>query len=93
MTRRKLLQSAGAVVADKISTDQKSRRYYVTTWDGDKQKWTPQIGVRRGPHTIGGLRKALRKLRGMGYGTKKSDGNFVMIECLNEYVRPELSQA
>ena len=43
------------------------RRYYVLTWDGEKETFTPQPGVRKGPYTLFGLRKAIRKLRGMGY--------------------------
>jgi hypothetical protein len=42
-------------------------RYYVKTWDADRQRFTPQQGVRCGPYTLFGLRKALRKLRALGY--------------------------
>jgi len=42
-------------------------RYWVTTWDSDLDGWTPQNGVRTGPWTLWGLRKAIRKLRAMGY--------------------------
>ncbi len=42
-------------------------RYEVLTWDTYKQKFTPQQGVRRGPYTIWGLKRALRKLQQMGY--------------------------
>jgi hypothetical protein len=42
-------------------------RYYVETWDTDKQEFTPQICVRKGPYSKWGLRKAIRKLRAMGY--------------------------
>ena len=38
-------------------------KYEVLTWDTDKQDFTPQKGVRRGPYTLFGLWKALRKLR------------------------------
>ncbi len=44
-----------------------SPRYRVLTWDTDKQAWTPQQGVRCGPYSIHGLRRALRKLRRIGY--------------------------
>lgn len=57
-------------------------KYQVRTWDMDKQKWTPQEGVRKGPYNLFGLRKALRKLNNMGYATTKSDGNYVFIEAL-----------
>ena len=53
---------------------QKRRRYYVTTWDTNLQKFTPQPGVRTGPYTQFGLRKALRKLRDeFGYSARKGD--------------------
>lgn len=55
-------------------------RYDVTTWDGEKQEFTPQKGVRRGPYTLFGLRKALRKLKDMGYGTHRSDGVSILVE-------------
>jgi hypothetical protein len=42
-------------------------KYDVTTWDSELQKWTPQEGVRRGPYTRWGLKRALRKLRAIGY--------------------------
>jgi hypothetical protein len=43
------------------------KRYEVLTWDTDKQKFTPQQGVRRGPYTLWGLKRALRKLQSYGY--------------------------
>ena len=45
--------------------------YYVTTWDGEREKFTPQKGVRTGPCSLFGLRKALRKLNAMGYTAAK----------------------
>jgi hypothetical protein len=42
-------------------------RYEVLTWCPDKQRYTPQQGVRRGPHSLWGLKRALRKLQAMGY--------------------------
>jgi len=48
-------------------------RYYVRTWDSELEKWTPQIGVRTGPYTLFGLRKAIRTLRGMGYSATRGD--------------------
>lgn len=42
-------------------------RYYVTTWDAEEQEFTPQKGLKAGPWCLFGLRRALRKLRGMGY--------------------------
>jgi hypothetical protein len=50
-------------------------RYEVLTWDADKQKWTPQRGVRRGPHSLWSLKRAIQKLRSIGYGCEySSDG-------------------
>lgn len=46
-------------------------RYYVTTWDAERKKFTPQKGVRTGPYRLFALRKALRTLRGMGYSATK----------------------
>lgn len=44
-----------------------SPKYYVETWDIDLQEFTPQKGCRKGPYSKWGLRKALRKLRSLGY--------------------------
>ncbi len=49
------------------------RRYYVTTWDSNKEAFTPQRGVRKGPYSLFGLRKALRALRTMGYSAHRHD--------------------
>lgn len=54
-------------------------RYYVTTWDTDRQRFTPQQGVKCGPWSLWGLRKALRLLREMGYGGRRSD-NSILVE-------------
>ncbi len=48
-------------------------KYRVLTWDGEKGKFTPQSGVRSGPYTLFGLRKALRALRGCGYSARRYD--------------------
>ena len=45
----------------------------VLTWDTNKQDFTPQAGVRKGPYTLWGLRRALRKLRQMGYAADRHD--------------------
>jgi hypothetical protein len=49
------------------------KRYYVETWDPEREKFTPQKGVRKGPYSLFGLRRALRKLQGMGYECGKTD--------------------
>ena len=48
-------------------------RYYVQTWDFEKQEWSSQKGVRTGPYSLKGLRRALRKLQEMGYPADRSD--------------------
>lgn len=50
-------------------------KYYVKTWDSEKQKFTPQRGVRTGPYTLFSLRRALRKLREMGYDATRNDNS------------------
>jgi hypothetical protein len=45
----------------------RKRRYEVLTWDTKKQTFTPQPGVRRGPYTLWGLKRAMRKLQRIGY--------------------------
>lgn len=54
-------------------------RYYVTTWDCEKGEFTPQAGVRKGPCSHWGLRRALRKLREMGYEARRGDSS-VLVE-------------
>lgn len=54
-------------------------RYYVTTWDMDSQVFTPQVGVRTGPYSLWGLKRALRKLQAMGYSCDRGD-NSVLVE-------------
>ncbi|MCH8851120.1 MAG: hypothetical protein IID41_00545 [Planctomycetes bacterium] len=49
------------------------RKYYVTTWDTELEKFTPQKGVRTGPHSWRGLRRALRALQELGYPANRGD--------------------
>ena len=65
---------------NRVKRKPKRKYYRVTTWDTDKQKFTPQIGVRQGPYTLFGLRKAIRKLRDMGYSGSRVDSFSVMVE-------------
>jgi hypothetical protein len=58
-------------------------RYYVTTWDGELQRFTPQKGVRTGPYSQFGIRKALHKLREMGYQADRQD-NSILVERQDE---------
>ena len=53
--------------------DLRNPRYYVWTWDTNTQQFTPQGGVRCGPWSLFGLRRALRRLREMGYSARKGD--------------------
>lgn len=55
-------------------------KYKVTTWDQDKQKFTPQMGVRKGPYSKWGLRRALRALQAIGYDTTRENGFCVCVE-------------
>ena len=50
-------------------------RYDVLTYDWDKREYTPQRGVRRGPWSKWGLRRALRKLRKLGYDTGRGSSS------------------
>lgn len=49
-------------------------KYFIETWDGNLEEFTPQKGVPRGPYTKWGLRKAIRKLRKLGYSADYSRG-------------------
>ena len=51
----------------------KRNRYFVTTWDAEREEFTPQQGVRTGPYGLAGLRKAIRKLREYGYSGTRQD--------------------
>ncbi len=51
----------------------KKPKYYVTTWDTDLQDFTPQAGVRTGPYSLFALRRAMRKLRDIGYAATRGD--------------------
>jgi len=48
-------------------------RYYVTTWDTERQEFTPQPGVRTGPYSLWSLKRALRKLQALGYSCARDD--------------------
>lgn len=60
---------------------ERTTRYEVLTWDSDRQEFTPQIGVRRGPYSKWGLRRALRKLRDMGYETHRRGAYSILVEA------------
>jgi hypothetical protein len=57
--------------------------FVIKTWDTDADEFTPQRGVRCGPYTLFGLRKAVRKLRRLGYPCCKDDPA-VSISCVRD---------
>lgn len=58
----------------------RKHKYFVTTYDGETKAWTPQRGVRTGPWSQFGLRRALRALRDTGYSITKSSGFMVRVQ-------------
>ena len=62
-----------------------TKRYFVRTWDCDLDRFTPQKGVRVGPYTLFGLRRALLKLQEMGYSTRRGSAPLVLIEDEENY--------
>jgi hypothetical protein len=59
-------------------------RYYVITFDPELDRYTPQVGVRCGPYTLFGLRKALRKLESMGYDIRRDYASAILVEREDE---------
>jgi len=55
-------------------------KYEILTWDIDRQDFTPQQGVRRGPYTLFGLRKAIRAMRECGYTVRRHGDSFTLIQ-------------
>lgn len=62
----------------------KRPKYRVLTWDIDRQKFTPQPGVRSGPYTLFALRKVLRRLNHMGYDIKRAFAPSVLVERIED---------
>jgi hypothetical protein len=62
-----------------VNPKQRRPRYYVLTWDAGRQRFTPQRGVRAGPYSLFGLRKALRRLQDCGYPATRDDPS-VLVE-------------
>ena len=58
--------------------------YYVTTWDTEQQRFTPQEGVSPGPHSKWELRKVLRELQTLAYDTSRNGGHSVLVERLKD---------
>ncbi len=54
-------------------------RYYVRTYDWNAEEYTPQAGVKVGPYSIWGLKRALQRLRSLGYQAHRQD-NDVLVE-------------
>jgi hypothetical protein len=63
----------------RLLEDAMKPKYFVTTWDSMKQDYTPQPGVRTGPWSLFGLRRALRALRMMGYEVKRPNAHSVLV--------------
>lgn len=61
----------------------KKRCYFVSTWDSEIQRFTPQVGVKYGPYTQFGIRKPLRRLREMGYGVGRESPS-VLVERIDQ---------
>ena len=61
-----------------------TKRYYVLTWDANLETFTPQEGVRAGPYSLFGLRKAIRALREMGYAASRDDPSV----CVDSVTKP-----
>jgi hypothetical protein len=58
-------------------------RYRVTTWDCDKQAFTPQQGVPCRASGLGALRRTLRKLQECGYSCHRNaagNDSYILIE-------------
>lgn len=49
-----------------------------------KPKFTPQVGVRRGPYSLFGLRKALQKLQQFGHGRSRADGFSILVQRIEK---------
>jgi hypothetical protein len=57
----------------------KRSEYTVATYDMELERFTAQKGVKPGPYSLWGLRRALRKLRALGYEARKGDPS-VMVQ-------------
>jgi len=54
-------------------------RYYVHTYDWEKEDYTPQKGVSQGPYTLWGLKRALQLLRAkFGYECTRQDSSILV---------------
>lgn len=58
-------------------------RYEVLTYDIDTGEFTPQQALRRAPWSKWGLRRALRRLRTMGYDGTRQD-NSILVQLHKE---------
>jgi hypothetical protein len=63
-------------------------RYYVTTRDNDRERFMPEKGVRCGPYSLFGIRKALRRLRRIGYRADRNDGLVLVVRMEYGESRP-----
>jgi len=56
--------------------------YQIRTWDRNAESYTPQTGVPR-VTTLAGLRPALRRLRELGFNTRREYAPDVLIERID----------
>lgn len=64
-------------------------RYFVLTHDPDRDDYTPQRGVRKGPHSLWGLKRALQNLRNLGYACNRQDPSVYVFREPNEQTAEE----
>lgn len=55
-------------------------RYWIATYSMDLADFSPQVGVRVGPYSLFGLRKAFAKLRQLGYPCARDEPSVMVIE-------------
>jgi transcriptional regulator with XRE-family HTH domain len=70
-----LARGLGLTVSQLIGEEEggnHKRIYFVLTYDVEKERFTPQKGVSKGPYSLWGLRRALRKLQRLGYETDRN---------------------
>jgi hypothetical protein len=67
--------------------------YRVLTLDPDTGEFTPQPGVLPGPYSLFGTRKALRRLRELGYDGRPVSAPYILVEPYEPKKRemPEVS--
>ena len=54
--------------------------YEITTWDMDKQEFTPQRGIQTPAVGQSGLRRSLRAAENFGYDVRRRGGYSILVE-------------